>query len=214
MSENEQKPIDPDIKVETLAEKIAQLIGMKPHQANMVKFLAVALALGILFMNAGALFGVTDRPSDPAATEIVASPGAPQDELTRMEGDLGRTLERILSQITGAGEVRVTVMLLAGPTITTVADHRTDKTHTTESAADGSKREIVAENVTRTNVVTKSGNTDTPAVMKKDRAEIAGVLIVADGAGSVSVRAKLHSAAMTALGIPAHRIQVVAAKER
>lgn len=194
------------------AARLAAAIGLKPQQANLVKLLAVGLAIGLLFLNAGELFGLNEQPTRPeSATQIAAPPGAPQDELTRMEADLARSLERTLSAVAGAGKVHVTVMLEAGPTISVVADTRVDKTSTKETAADNSTRETVTTNTTTTNVVTRSGSSDSPAVMKKSRAQIAGVLIVAEGARASVVRARLHEAAVTALGISPNRITVTEA---
>lgn len=195
------------------AERLAKGLGMKPQQANLVKLLAVAIALGILFLNAGELFGVVDQGQRPqGATEVSTPRGAPQDELARMEEEMARTLERTLSRILGAGEVQVSVMLEAGPTITAIPDTRVDKNTTTETATDGSRRETQSTNTTTTNVVTKAGGNDSLAVMKRSRAQIAGVLIVADGARSATVRARIHEAAVVALGISPNRIAVVPAK--
>lgn len=195
--------------------RLTSLLGLKPQQANMVKLMAVGVALGVLFLNAGDLFGIVgSSKQSPSATEVSAPPGAPQDELTRMEDDLAKHLERALSVIQGAGTVRVTVMLEAGPTVMAIADTKVDKTTTHETASDKSNRETTTTNTSTSNVIVKSGNADALAVAKKSRAQIAGVLIVADGARSGAVRARLHASAVTALGISANRIAVVAANGR
>jgi len=197
------------------AARLAGMLGLGPQHANTVKLVAVAMALGVLFLNAGDLFGIVGSSKPPAgATEVSAPPGAPQDELTRMESDLAHNLERTLSLIAGAGTVQVSVMLEAGPTVTAITDSKVDKTTTRETAEDKSTRETVTTNTSQNNVMVKSGNTDALAVAKKSRAQIAGVLIVADGARSATVRARLHSAAVTALGISANRITVVPANGR
>lgn len=195
--------------------RLTALLGLKPQQANMVKLMAVGVALGVLFLNAGDLFGIVGSgKKPPSATEVAGPAGAPQDELTRMEDDLAKHLERTLSLIQGAGTVRVTVMLEAGPTVTAITDSKVEKTTTNEIAGDHSTRETTATNTSQNNVMIKSGNADALAVAKKSRAQIAGVLIVADGARSGAVRARLHGAAVTALGISANRIAVVAANGR
>lgn len=199
-----------------LAEKLAGWLGLKPGQASMVKLIAVAVALGVLFMNAGSLFGLTEtsrRPPD--ATEVVAPVREqPEDELQRLELAMADRLEAILSQVEGAGEVQVTVTLATGPTVTPLVNTRRETTITDEVAADGSKRRTETVSDDQSNVMSKDLNQDLPAVASRSRAEVAGVLIVAEGARSPAVRARLHSAAATALNIPAHRIAVVPAEGR
>ena len=66
----------------------------------------------------------------------------------------------------------------------------------------------------QSNVMSKDLNQDLPAVASRSRAEVAGVLIVAEGARDVRIRARLLDAAMVALNVPANRIQVVPADGR
>lgn len=193
-----------------LAERITELLGLKPGQANMVKLIAVALVLGILFMNAGDLFGVTETRRPPNATAVVAPPeGEPVSELTRLEEHYAERLAQKLQAIAGAGRVEVSVTLEAGPSIAVVADTRVDRTNISETATEGSTRRTETVNTHTTHVLQKSGSEDSPVVAKESRAQIAGILIVAEGAGNMSVRQRLHEAAMIAYGIPGHRIQVV-----
>lgn len=214
---SDKEPKDPKDPQETggLIGRLTQMLGLKPSQANMIKLIAVALALGILFLNAGELFGVTETNPQPAnATEVVQQPVASQDELVRLEREIATNLAEKLSLIQGAGQVRVAVTLEASPAIVPVMSTRQQETSQHESAADDSTRKTDTKQLDKTHVVTRDGNRDVLAVLKRDRAPIAGVLIVADGAGDSRVRARLHAAAVTALGAPAHRVSVVASQGR
>lgn len=198
---------------EDLSARLSQFLNQKGMQAAVTRWLVVGLFVGVLFLKAGDLFGVSEpKGPPPGSVEVSAAPGAPQDDLVRMEREIGQGLERTLSMVDGAGVVRVTVMLEAGPAIAAVADIREDRTTTKETAADNSTREIITTNKTTTHVMSRSGGGDSPAVARKSRATIAGVLIVAEGARSDSVRARLHRAAVTALGISANRITVIPGK--
>ncbi|NLC77623.1 MAG: hypothetical protein GX750_08400 [Clostridia bacterium] len=53
-----------------------------------------------------------------------------------------------------------------------------------------------------------------PVVIQENSPQIQGVLIVAEGARKPAVRAKLQQAVQVALGLEAHRIQVLPRKER
>lgn len=197
------------------AGRLAQWLGLKSVQGPMLKWIAVAVALGVLFLNAGSLFGLTETSQRPPnATEVVASvQEQPTDELQRLELEMADRLVAILSQVEGAGQVSATVTLAKGPTVTPLMNTRRETTTTDETAADGSQRRTETVSDDQTNVMSKDVNQDLPAVASRSRAEVAGVLIVAEGARSAAVRARLHAAAVTALNIPAHRIEVVPAAE-
>lgn len=194
--------------------RLAEALGLKPQQANLVKLVAIGLTLGLLFLNAGDLFGVDTGTEPRNATQVVADAGVPRDELSAIEAEAAARLERILASVAGAGAVRVTVTLETGPAVSAVADSRVEKTTTREKAADESTRVTESENTQITHVTTGQGSGGALAVMKKSRAQIAGVLIVAEGARNDVVRARLHEAAWTALGISPNRISVMPAGGR
>ncbi len=192
------------------AERLAQVLGLKPQQANMIKLIAIAIAIGILFLNAGDLFGLTEtRTPPPPDTLKVGGVGdlREDDVLTRLERDLADRLKRKLALIQGAGRVEVMVTLAAGPTEVPVTDVRQQETTTSEKGAGGDTRQTTT--VTRdVTTVTTDGRL---GVLKVSGAEIAGVLIVAEGARDDRVRAALHQAVVTTLDVPAHKVDVEAA---
>jgi stage III sporulation protein AG len=198
--------------------RIGQMIGLKPQQAGVVKIVAVGLAIGLLFMQAPTLFGVSDSGGSPRrppdATEVTAPPDTTRDELSQLERDYAANLERSLSLVAGAGNVHVTLYLASGQRAMPLTDVRAEKTTANEDAADGSTRVTTTVTTDTHNVMTKSGSADVPAMAARNRAEIAGVLIVADGAGSSVVKERLFQSARTALGIPANKIQVVPSDRR
>jgi stage III sporulation protein AG len=191
---------------------LASLIGLKPQHAQMVKLMAIAIALGVLFLSAGDLFGVSSRPGRPSGAVEVARPSG--DELTRLEQEYARQLEATLSAVKGAGKVRVSVTLESGPEVVPVLNTRAQETRTQEKAGDGSNRDTTTTNRDVTNVMVQDGQSQNLAVQKRIRARIAGVSIVAEGARDAKVAALLHKVAVTQLGIPAHRVQVAAAEGR
>jgi stage III sporulation protein AG len=200
----------------TLVERLTIMMGLKPNQVGMVKMMAIGLALGILFLNAGELFGLEEGSSRPADTTLVSAPAdsSGRDELVDLEREIGNKLERTLSLIQGTGAVRVAVTLEAGPEAVPVINSRVQETTTDEKAGDSSTRRSNTTQKDQSSVVTRDGSRDSLALLKRSRAQIAGVLIVAEGAQEITVRARIHEAAVTALGIAAHRVSVVPAEGR
>ncbi|MEW8977591.1 MAG: stage III sporulation protein AG [Symbiobacterium sp.] len=187
-------------------------LGLTKEQARVVPLVAVLLFIGILMMQSGELFGVDSgtTPADPSPGATLVS-AVEEDELTRLERQKAAELERMLAQIEGAGRVRVMVTLAAGPTIEVVKNTTIDQQTTTEEAADSSTRRTESTNTREDHLFARSGSAEQPVVARTSAPEIAGVLIVAEGARDVRIRARLMDAAMVALNIPANRIEVVPA---
>lgn len=173
------------------------------------RILLVAVGAGILFLWSGDLFGLVNvRPAaPPAGSTPVAAPLTP-DELTRLEQAEAQKLMNVLSRISGAGQVNVSVSLESGPAIDVVKDLTTETTEANEEAADKSTRVTKTTSTRESHLLQKGGSTDAPVVAKRSRPVIAGVVVVAEGAWKAEVKARLLQATYTALGIPASRVQV------
>lgn len=190
-------------------------LGFSKSQYGLIKVLAIGLAIGVLLLQAGDLFGLEtglqaeERP--PNATLVTAPPGGEEDELTRLERRMAADLEEKLALINGAGKVRVMVTLETGPTIDVVKNTTVDQSTTTEKAADDSTRQTDSTNTRQDHVFYREGSAERPVVARTNRPEIAGVLVVAEGAREARIRARLLDAAMVALKVPANRVEVMPA---
>lgn len=201
---------------EGLLERLARAMGLKQGQVGLLRMLLLALVVGMVFVNADRLFGLEEPAPPSQGSTLVSTPPIPvTDDLMALEESMARSLEQTLSSVAGAGRLQVRLTLLSGPTV--LPFYKTqDQTGTTrEKAQDGSTRDTTQTNESREVIVQRglSGHEVMP-VMKKSRAEIAGVLVVAEGARNDRVRAQLLRSTATALGIPAHRIDVVPFESR
>ncbi|HEY3367653.1 MAG TPA: hypothetical protein VGK74_21550 [Symbiobacteriaceae bacterium] len=205
-------------KKPSVTDRVIKQLELNPKQVGWIKVVAVGLAVGILLLQANSLFGLTDDSKRPkGATEVSGTPSVATspDELAQLQRDLEHNLEGILAKMKGAGGVSVAIALKSGQIVTPVTDTRKQTTTTNEKTTEGSSRAQTTTEEDVTNVVAKgTGVSGDLAVMKRSRAEIAGVLIVADGARSQAVKGLLFQAARTALGVSPELIQVVAAEGR
>jgi stage III sporulation protein AG len=199
-----------------LVETMLMKWGLDKGKASLIKVLAACLAIGILFLQAGELFGTEswsgsgERP--PNATLVTGSPSpGEEDELTRQERRIAGDLAEKLTLIRGAGKVRVMVTLESGPAIDVVKNTTVDQSTTTEQASDNSTRKTETSNTRSEHVFSKDGGGERPVVSRTSRPVVAGVLIVAEGARNAKIRAQLLDAATVALKVPANRIEVVPA---
>ena len=155
----------------------------------------------------------------PAATDLalvangVVAPAAAgyRDVLDELE----REVTVVLTQIAGVGNAEV-VIVPATSEIRVFAEEVTERTNVSEASSGGREPATVSreESRTRRPVIINNGAQDTqePLVAFTRRPEVAGVLVVADGADDPRVRLELLRAVSTLLDVPAHRVEVAARK--
>lgn len=176
---------------------------------DVMKLALVAAAVGVALMTAPGLFGLkTSGKNPPAGATPVAAEAkmGRSTEIEMLQAEMSQDLEEILSSIEGAGRVGVTVQLATGTINVPVINTTEQKTTTGEKAADNSNRTSETTTVTRNNVVVQ----DSLAVSKQLRPEIAGVLVVADGARNAQMRYRLTKAVADHLRLPMHMVRVEA----
>jgi len=124
-----------------------------------------------------------------------------------IEGKMVTDLEEILSQIDGAGKVKVSISLASQGSKTYASNLRNEKRESKEGAGANSKQ-TREETVVRDLAVT-SGN---HLLIEEKSPEVTGVLVVADGAGNSRVRENLTQAVATLLNIAPHKVTVMPRK--
>lgn len=177
-----------------------------------IENLVIILILGVIIIIVASSFfseeDVTGK-ENKLNQAVVITPDTPRDEL----GELEQRLEQILSEIEGAGHVKVM--------ITGISDG--EVVHVFNQVEESSLQEEQDEKgiVNKTDEIRREqelafmdGNSGEriPVISKKLRPEIRGVVVVADGAGSSVVCRNITSAVEVLMGIPAHRIQVLKRK--
>lgn len=172
--------------------------------------LAAALVLGVMLLLAGQLRDRRDRvvsPPVPAAGEA-ALPALSVDPLDPMATRLAARLENILSTVQGTGRVRVEIHLQRGPHYEYAANQVQTERRTEEQDSGGGRRTTTEQRDERDLLV---GRGESNALITQvEASQIAGVLVVAEGASDDRVRAALVQAVATYLDVPVHRVMVLA----
>jgi stage III sporulation protein AG len=126
------------------------------------------------------------------------------------EAAISRELEGVLSQIKGAGRVRVSVSLERGPVYVYGTNTSTDSRTTDEKDASGGTRTVVETTSTRQAVVLRDERYgERPLVTEEQRPTVAGILVLAEGAGASRVRLDIMRAVQALFPIAAHKITVL-----
>ncbi|QIA27108.1 stage III sporulation protein AG [Thermaerobacter sp. PB12/4term] len=177
--------------------------------------LAAALMVGVGLLVAGQWRqgGAGPAPAvAPAPTVTASATAAATNPLQPMAADLAARLEAILSGVQGAGRVQVEVHLARGPRYEYAANQVATERRIEEQDSGGGRRTTTEQRDERQLL---RGGGDEPALISEvDAVEIAGVLVVAEGAADPDVRAALTQAVATYLHLPLHRVMVLAGQPR
>ncbi len=171
--------------------------GFSPWGGKNVKYILIALiCLGLL-----ALIWPSGNRKTPSSAEQQVS--ASQDS-SQVKKEISSNLESILSQIQGAGEVKVSVYLASDGTKTYASNSRDETRETTEGGSGDTKK--TSEESKQRDLAVSGGS---PLLIENKAPQVLGVLIVADGAVSPEVSERLVEAASTLLNISAHQVSVM-----
>ena len=113
---------------------------------------------------------------------------------------LENKLEKVLSNINGAGSVSVMVSVESSSEIV----YATTTEEKTNSLTSGSTTTITSQPI----IITSQGSSK-PIVVKEYMPKINGVIVVAQGAGDVSVRLELQKAVLAILDVPTTNIEIL-----
>lgn len=189
------------------------LLNLNKKQAKYVTWGAyLVIAIVLLTMLNNNLF--TNKPMENNS-DAINLPQKPQ-VTSRTETDIGlleeemeNRLERILGQIQGAGKVSVNISLASGPTYEYATNVMANSKTTKEEVNGGSR--VIDESIEEGKLVITRGqnSNEAPVVIREQKPEVQGVLVVAEGAGNPNVRMELGRAVETALGISSYQVHVV-----
>jgi stage III sporulation protein AG len=171
--------------------------------------LVLGVGLLLLVFSGSWLTPRSDPPASQPAPGVKEQPAA-DDDLTPLEQELEDRLTTILGSVDGAGNVQVTLTFQSG--ITNVYAKNINKQDQTQSGGGNGATNQVNEQDDLALTQSSSGS-NTPVLVQELSPEIAGVLVLADGATNPGVREELVKAVETVLDIPAYRVMVLP-KER
>lgn len=166
-----------------------------------VLYAAIGLA-AVLFYLIGS--GIRCKGSNTQSTEQQMEVN---DRTTERRDALEQRMIEVLSKIRGAGRVDVLVTYETNGEIVTATIRQTDEDVKDANGTAGNETSRSLREVTEPATV-ETGNGYAPIVLYEKEPIVRGVVVVAEGASDLSVRAKLQAAVHAATGIPIDRIEV------
>ncbi len=173
--------------------------GKLPSLLERYKYPALILLLGVFLV---LLPSGGEKSAQQSPPETEAAEGEPADEDYRAK--MERELEALLSQVAGAGRVKVMLTMKTGP----ATRYQTDRS--VSASREGDRENQSSEE--RTVMIGRGSAYDEPAVVSTAYPVFQGAVIVAEGGADPSVRYQLSAAVAALLGLGADQITVVKMK--
>ncbi|WP_010284574.1 stage III sporulation protein AG [Bacillus timonensis] len=188
-------------------------------------YFLLLLAVGIAFMLISNLFS-GDKPTSsvmPATSSEVSAKDEPtfggqKDELTtaiaKYEDRYENELKEALEAIAGVEDVIVSVSVDATESKILEKNTVTQSQTTNEEDRDGGKRQVEDITTDEQVVIIRSGDSETPIILKIEKPEIRSVLIVAKGVENAKIKQMVVEAVTKGFDVPNHKVAVVPRKSK
>lgn len=184
--------------------------------------LIILVLSGVLLVIIAVPMGRSGKASDDAAQKSLT--GSPQEtdedqaSATTAVQDLSeeeyaqvleQRLTQVLSKVAGVGKVQVMITLKSSKELVVEREAAVTRQATNETDSQGGSR-VVSQVETGDSVVYRSAGSDSePYVVKTMLPEIEGVLVVAEGAGSGTVKCTVTAIVQALFDVEAHKVSVV-----
>ncbi len=171
-------------------------------QLKIFRYLLVLILVGVLIFIMGDFSreNIVQEPINDSA-EVKE-----KDYNSDYKTELETKMSSLLSQIEGAGEVGVDI------TFDTSSEYvyaRNEQKNTNETRNETGDLESFQKDFSNDVVILKKQNNDEALVKIEIKPKIRGVLIVAQGADDIRVKARLLEAVQVGLGVEAHKIAIL-----
>lgn len=190
------------------------------------QYFLLLLAVGVAFMLISNLFSgekptssvMTTSSSSEASSKDEPTFGGQKDDLTnaisKYEDRYENELKEALEAIAGVEDVIVSVSVDATETKVLEKNTVSQSQITKEEDRDGGKRQV--EDITSDEqvVIIRSGDSETPIILKIEKPEIRSVLIVAKGVENAKIKQMVVEAVTQGFDVPNHKVAVVPRKTK
>ncbi len=150
------------------------------------------------------------EPVIPPASEENASEQQDQRGMSGEERELAANLEEMLGRISGVGKVKASVELATSTNSNYAFNTDGGEKVTQEKDQSGGTRTTMETTESEQLVLVQgSQGSQMPVVEKEIAPDIAGVMVVAEGASSPEVRARLFQAVQISLGVAPHKVIIL-----
>lgn len=198
-----------------LKEKIANLFKQKT-----ITNLIILLLLVIMFYLVVSYFtGVNNITKsektnlEKVSKEDMNSNSQKDSEVLSYQEKQEKDLERILGKINGVGSVDVVINFQSSEVKVPAVDNSSQKSTTEETDSEGGTRVNSQETDGDKIVMSNSSNGSEPVILKTEKPEVLGVMVVAEGAEDSKIKYEITKAISSLYNISVDKVNVLAMKK-
>lgn len=152
--------------------------------------------------------GALSKTSGEGSASEPDSQGALSETEAYMQA-MEEKVEKLLSRMEGAGEVKVILTWKTSVERIVEKDLSTVRSNTAEEDSQGGTRLVNELDSGETTVLSNQGSNAEPYVVKTLSPTVEGVLVLAQGAGEGAVSSNLSDAVQVLFGVGAHQVKVI-----
>ena len=130
------------------------------------------------------------------------------DNSNSSDNNLQNDLEKILSNIKGAGSVKVLITYSESSSVVPIYNESTNTSTTEEKDTSGGTRTIDQQGGSKDVVFTQDNGNQTPIIEKTIMPKIEGAIILAEGANDAQIKSNIIQAVQAVTGLSMYKIQV------
>lgn len=199
--------------------------GFKDKMSNILKQknitnLIILLLLVIMFYLVVSYFtGVNNITKsektnlEKVSKEDMNSNSQKDSEVLSYQEKQEKDLERILGKINGVGSVDVVINFQSSEVKVPAVDNSSQKSTTEETDSEGGTRVNSQETDGDKIVMSNSSNGSEPVILKTEKPEVLGVMVVAEGAEDSKIKYEITKAISSLYNISVDKVNVLAMKK-
>ena len=198
-----------------LKEKIANL----SKQKNITNLIILLLLVIMFYLVVSYFTGVNNITKsektnlEKVSKEDMNSNSQKDSEVLSYQEKQEKDLERILGKINGVGSVDVVINFQSSEVKVPAVDNSSQKSTTEETDSEGGTRVNSQETDGDKIVMSNSSNGSEPVILKTEKPEVLGVMVVAEGAEDSKIKYEITKAISSLYNISVDKVNVLAMKK-
>ncbi|EOU1916737.1 stage III sporulation protein AG [Clostridium perfringens] len=198
-----------------LKEKIANLFKQK----NITNLIILLLLVIMFYLVVSYFTGVNNITKsektnlEKVSKEDMNSNSQKDSEVLSYQEKQEKDLERILGKINGVGSVDVVINFQSSEVKVPAVDNSSQKSTTEETDSEGGTRVNSQETDGDKIVMSNSSNGSEPVILKTEKPEVLGVMVVAEGAEDSKIKYEITKAISSLYNISFDKVNVLAMKK-
>ena len=198
-----------------LKEKIANLFKQK-NSTNLIILLLLVIMFYLVVSYFTGVNNITKSEKtnlEKVSKEDMNSNSQKDSEVLSYQEKQEKDLERILGKINGVGSVDVVINFQSSEVKVPAVDNSSQKSTTEETDSEGGTRVNSQETDGDKIVMSNSSNGSEPVILKTEKPEVLGVMVVAEGAEDSKIKYEITKAISSLYNISVDKVNVLAMKK-